>query len=168
MRAQHHRLALIIGCSVIVGSFSVRIVDAVIPDSQTSLITACRNNASGSLGVLDDQVGVFCKNMETQLTWSGARSAIARFDYVPSDPHGPGVFSPQESRGIDTYKAVVYEGLPGYCIHVPFRPKFVSPNLAYTLHADDQDERSIVSTSCGPGFEYLSFSLANTSVFFTE
>jgi hypothetical protein len=143
---------------------------AAIPHTVTKEISACRNDSTGALRVIDAEASETCSTGETGLSWSGAQTAIATYDYDVSDPLGPGVYSASKSRNVASQKIGSYEtetsSIAGVCIHLNFTPKFANPQPAYTTY--DTDSADIVTTACGSGYEYFATSAARESFFFSE
>jgi hypothetical protein len=145
---------------------------AAIPHSVTKEISACRDNTSGALRVIDAEASATCNTGETGLSWSGAQTAIAAYDYDESDPLGPGVYNASNSRNVASQKIGNYEtensSMAGICMHLSFTPKFVSPQPAYSTYDADGAGSDIVESACGSGYEYFATSAARVSFFFSE
>lgn len=145
---------------------------AEMPHTDTKLISACRDNSTGSLRVIDAQASETCDTGETSLTWSGAQSAIARFD--PSDSFlENGLYNASKSRNISSYIVGSYDDGngndygTGYCINVNFTPRFVSPTPTYSL-SDGGSEADLVTNACGLGYDYFLKNTSGITYYFTE
>jgi hypothetical protein len=146
-------------------------VIAAIPNSDSGIITACSANSDGAMRVIDAQNNATCSNTETQLSWSAAQTAIAKFDYDASDPYSPGVYNSMTSRNIAAYKRVDTDDFSGYCIHLNFTPRYASQSQ-FSLYDVDVSNRDMVTSDCGTGYEFLVLNTASSTpsgaIFFSE
>ena len=130
---------------------------AAIPSSSTSLITACRDDSTGSLRVVDTDNSESCVSGESQVVWSGEQSAVLRVVYDPERlDEGIPIPSTQYSRGILGTKKVFENGegsnLVGFCVHLAFQPLYAnSSSLASSSY--DAHTPGVVSGACGSGYE---------------
>lgn len=160
--------SLVVGIGATVGVF------AAIPDSNTKLITACRNNFSGALKAIDAQSGASCGLFETSLVWSGdltspssGGSKTAVFHATPdtSDPDFTYVYNPTFSRGILEVKKLVANDpvnnpgdFRGYCLELGFTVLYSNSNEAgqdvfYPASLEGTDLN--IDTACGSGYDAL-------------
>lgn len=149
-------------------------VFAAIPHTVTKEISACRDDIDGALRVIDAQANETCDTGEAGLSWSGAQTAIATFDYDDTDPMGPGMYSSSKSRNVAAQKVGSYDAGngnsygTGICLHLNFVPKFSNPVPTYSIYETDESGSEIVENACGAGYEYYAMNASRTSYFFSE
>lgn len=182
-------LAVGLGSLMLVAGVTVGVF-AAIPDSNTKLITACRNNFSGALKAIDAQNGATCGLFETSLSWSGditppsSGGGVETAVFHPSpDSSEPGfniVYNPTFSRGIINLKKLVAndpinnpDDVRGYCIELGFDVLYSNefdPGGAIVYPAVEDGRWPLVDSACGPGFDaYIDGgSNLNKPVFFSE
>lgn len=184
------KLALVSLISLVIGIGATVGVFAAIPHSTTKVISACRNNVSGALRVIDLQSGAQCNFLEKGLSWNGdletpsAGAKTAVFRQIPdtSDSDFPYAYSPQYSRGILSHKKLVANDPVnnptdnrGYCIELDFTVAFTTSNggsntegLVFYPASLDGSGLSI-DTACGPGYDALiSPGVIGTEIFLSE
>jgi len=173
--------SLIIGVGVTVVAF------AAIPDSNTKVITACRNNFSGALKAIDAQNGATCGLFETSLSWSGdltpsssggAKTAVFHLTEDSSDPDFAYVYNPDLSRGIVGVKKLVANNPinnptdnRGYCLDLDFKILYSNEIFGFVYYPAILEGTSInIDDVCGTGFDVLVGANINDkkAIFFSE
>lgn len=64
------RVAIVVFAGAVIGSLVTTGVFAAIPNSNTGVISACRDNVTGALRAIDTQSGATCSSSERVLRWS--------------------------------------------------------------------------------------------------
>lgn len=169
MKILHKKSLLVLGvvAAFVMGVSVTAVTFATIPGSTNKVISACRDTSTGSLRVIDAEANETCNSGEVSLTWSGAQSAIAAFS---TDSLGQPSFNSTGSRDISDIKAGTYDDgnggvVEGFCLHLDFTPKFISPDPQYSSLRDS--DVAIIASACGSGYEFFTAAYA-TSFFFSE
>jgi hypothetical protein len=150
----------------VLGSASTVAVLAAIPDSDTGVISACRNNLSGSLRAIDAQSSATCNSLETSLSWQSDPVAYVTMN-DGSDSNG--MPTPQitatASRGVTDVKYVsvlsdpedpnsVYR-IDYLCFNVSFVPRMAYDTSIGNMHIQvytSSTDSATVQDHCGTGW----------------
>jgi hypothetical protein len=147
-------LALVVSTSVF----------AAIPHTATKMISACRDNTTGDLRVIDVQDSETCSGSETALQWSGHQTATVNIAVDPEDETLSENYDASVSRNVISATRITTSPTDnGYCINLPFTPLYGTVGSLYGVNNSGD-----VDSLCG-GSGYEAFvPLGVRSWFFTE
>jgi hypothetical protein len=146
----------------------ITVTKAAIPDSETKVISACRDNTSGSLKVIDAENSGTCSGSETLLTWGGEQTAVVHIGN-DSTSSFPFKYEPSFSRNVTSVAQSVGVGsLDGFCVDLPFVPLHSSDEET-TFYQGNLELGQNVGDLCGTSPSYDAFIVGGVgSYFFTE
>lgn len=140
---------------VVTGGLLTTGVSAMIPHSKTMVISACRDNITGLLYVIDEQAGNTCDSSQTSITWGGEQSAVAFVSYT--EPEGVPTLAVEKglSRNIKSSKQAVIDTLGGLglCVNVSFDLRYVSSSEAYTVINPGDANGDLIRSECGSNYD---------------
>lgn len=143
-------------------------VFAAIPHSTTKMISACRDNSTGALKVIDAENSATCGGSETLLTWGGEQTAVVHISN-DSNSNYPFEYDAELSRNAATVVKVSEVGaLDGFCVDLPFTP-IHSSDSQNTFYQGNLELSQDMTDFCGENTNYEAFIFGGVgSYFFTE
>lgn len=163
------QISVLIGVGLLALSIIISTsVFAAIPHSTTKMISACRDNTSGSLKVIDVQNSQTCSGSETLLEWGGEQTAVV---HISSDSNSsyPFEYDAELSRNAATVVKVSEIGaLDGFCVDLPFTP-IHSSDSENTFYQGNLELSQDMTDFCGESTTYEAFIFGGVgSYLFTE
>lgn len=169
LRITNDKLLVVGMASLFIALFCViTVTKAAIPDSETKMISACRDNTSGSLKVIDAENSATCSGSETLLTWGGERTAVMHVSNDSTSSY-PFEYDAELSRNVTSVDQISGVGtLDGFCVDLPFTP-IHSSDQENTFYQGNLELGQDMTDFCGTGTSYDAFIFGGVgSYFFSE